>query len=413
MAIAEEATMEHGAPTIQMKFTEEQNALRETVAKFAQDEMVPVLDEMDEKEEFPVKTVQRMKDLGFFGVPVPEEYGGLGMGKVGYCIMLEELGKFDASHPAILGAHTSLGMSPLLYYGTEEQKQKFLAPAARGEKLMGFSLTEPHSGSDSGALKTEAKEEGDYWVLNGNKIFVTNGKEADQIVVMAANDANLGSNGGITAFLVEKGTKGFKVGRCEKKMGLHGTSTAELIFDNCAVPKGNIIGGVGKGFYVAMTALDVGRVSLGAGSCGGIWGSLNVGLNYANNRMQFDAPIIQYQAIQFKLADMAMHLHALRTMVYQAAAFQDSIGYDPKKWSRSDRLKKSRDSAVIKCLGSEWASKAVSEALQIHGGIGYIRGTPIERAYRDARISEIFEGTNEVQRMIIAGDLIGRNGFVP
>ncbi|MDE1835868.1 MAG: acyl-CoA dehydrogenase family protein [Euryarchaeota archaeon] len=413
MAIAEEATMEHGAPTIQMKFTEEQNALRETVAKFAQDEMVPVLDEMDEKEEFPVKTVQRMKDLGFFGVPVPEEYGGLGMGKVGYCIMLEELGKFDASHPAILGAHTSLGMSPLLYYGTEEQKQKFLAPAARGEKLMGFSLTEPHSGSDSGALKTEAKEEGDYWVLNGNKIFVTNGKEADQIVVMAANDANLGSNGGITAFLVEKGTKGFKVGRCEKKMGLHGTSTAELIFENCAVPKGNIIGGVGKGFYVAMTALDVGRVSLGAGSCGGIWGSLNVGLNYANNRMQFDAPIIQYQAIQFKLADMAMHLHALRTMVYQAAAFQDSIGYDPKKWSRSDRLKKSRDSAVIKCLGSEWASKAVSEALQIHGGIGYIRGTPIERAYRDARISEIFEGTNEVQRMIIAGDLIGRNGFVP
>ncbi len=413
MATAQEAMMEHGAPTIQMKFTEEQNALRETVAKFAEEEMAPILEEMDEKEEFPQKTVQRMKELGFFGVPIPEEYGGLGMGKVGYCIMLEELSKFDASHPAILGAHTSLGMTPLHYYGTEEQKQKFLVPAAKGEKLMGFSLTEPHSGSDSGSLKTEAKAEGDYWILNGNKIYVTNGKEADQIVVMAANDLKLGSNGGISAFLVEKGMKGFRLGRCEKKMGLHGTSTAELIFENCAVPKENIIGGVGRGFYVAMTALDVGRVSLGAGSCGGIWGALNVSLNYANNRMQFDAPIVQYQAIQFKLADMAMHLHALRTMVYQAAAFQDGLGYDPTKWPRSDRLKKSRDSAVIKCLGSEWASKAVNDALQIHGGIGYIRGTPIERAYRDARISEIFEGTNEVQRMIIAGDLIGRGGFVP
>jgi butyryl-CoA dehydrogenase len=393
---------------IELTFTEEQNALRETVAKFATEEMLPVLEDMDEKEEFPVKTVRRMKELGFFGVPIPEEYGGLGMGKIGYCIMLEELSKYDASHGAILGAHTSLGMSPILYYGTEEQKQKFLVPAAKGEKLMAFSLTEPHSGSDSGALITEAKPEGDYWVLNGNKIFVTNGKEADQIIVMAANDVKLGTNGGISAFLVEKGMKGFKVGRCEKKMGLHGTSTAELIFENCAIPKGNVIGGIGKGFYVAMTALDVGRVSLGAGSMGGIQGAMNVALEYSKNRMQFDAPIVQYQAIQFKLANMAMHLHALRTMVYQAAAMQDRMGHDPSKWARSDRLKKSRDSAVIKCLGSEWASQAINDALQIHGGIGYIRGTPIERAYRDARISEIFEGTNEVQRMIIAGDLIAR-----
>jgi butyryl-CoA dehydrogenase len=408
MSMAEEAMHGGSDENIQLKFTEEQDALRETVRKFAQDEVLPIVEEMDEKEEFPVKTVQRMKELGFFGVPIPEKYGGLGMGKVGYCIMMEELSQVDASHPAILGAHLSLGTSPVLYYGTEEQKQKFLVPAAKGEKLMAFSLTEPHSGSDSGSLKTEAKEEGDYWVLNGNKIFVTNGKEADQIIVMAANDLKRGTNGGISAFLVEKGMKGFRIGRCEKKMGLHGTSTAELIFENCAVPKGNVIGGVGKGFYVAMTALDVGRVSLGAGALGGMKGALKAALDYSQNRMQFDAPIVQYQAIQFKLADMAMHIHALRSMVYQAAAMQDRMGYDPSKWSRSDRLKKSRDSAVIKCLGSEWASRAVSEALQIHGGIGYIRGTAIERAYRDARISEIFEGTNEVQRMIIAGDLIAR-----
>ncbi len=394
--------------TIEMTFTEDQKALRDTVARFAKDEVTPVLDEMDEKEEFPQKTVARMKELGFFGVPIPEEYGGLGMGKVGYCIMLEELGKVDASHIAILAAHTSLGTSPLLYYGTEEQKQKYLAPAAKGERLMAFSLTEPGSGSDSGALVTEAKEEGDYYILNGSKIYVTNGKEADQIIIMASNDLSKGTHGGITAFLVEKGTKGLRVGRCEKKMGLHGTSTAELVLENCAVPKANVVGGVGKGFVVAMTALDVGRVSLGAGSLGGIQGAMNQALEYAKNRMQFDIPIVMHQAIQFKVADMAMHVLALESMVYQAAAFQDKMGYDPSKWSRSDRLKKSRDSAIIKCLASEWASKAVTDSLQIHGGIGYIRGTPIERAYRDARISEIFEGTNEIQRLIIAADMIER-----
>ncbi len=394
--------------TIEMTFTEDQKALRDTVARFAKDEVTPVLDEMDEKEEFPQKTVARMKELGFFGVPIPEEYGGLGMGKVGYCIMLEELGKVDASHIAILAAHTSLGTSPLLYYGTEEQKQKYLAPAAKGERLMAFSLTEPGSGSDSGALVTEAKEEGDYYILNGSKIYVTNGKEADQIIIMASNDLSKGTHGGITAFLVEKGTKGLRVGRCEKKMGLHGTSTAELVLENCAVPKANVVGGVGKGFVVAMTALDVGRVSLGAGSLGGIQGAMNQALEYAKNRMQFDIPIVMHQAIQFKVADMAMHVLALESMVYQAAAFQDKMGYDPSKWSRSDRLKKSRDSAIIKCLASEWTSKAVTDSLQIHGGIGYIRGTPIERAYRDARISEIFEGTNEIQRLIIAADMIER-----
>ncbi len=394
--------------TIELSFTDEQKALRETVARFAKDEIAPVVAEMDENEIFPEKTVAKMKEMGFFGVPIPEEYGGLGLGKVGYCIMLEEIGKVDASHIAILAAHTSLGTSPLLYFGTPEQKQKFLTPAAKGERIMAFSLTEPVSGSDSGGLITEAKQEGDYWIINGDKIYVTNGVEANQVVVMAANDVKKGSHGGITAFLVEKGTKGFRVGREEKKMGLHGTSTAELIFENCAVPKENVIGEVGQGFKVAMTALDVGRVSLGAGSLGGMQGALEAALEYSKNRLQFDKPIVWYQAIQFKLADIAMHIFALRNMVYQAAAFQDRMGYDMSKWGRTERKQKSRDSAIIKCLASEWASKAITDALQIHGGIGYIRGTPIERAYRDARISEIFEGTNEIQRLIIAGDLIER-----
>ncbi len=394
--------------TIDLTFTEEEIALRETVARFARDEIAPVVAEMDEKEEFPRKTVARMKELGLFGVPIPEEYGGLGLGKVGYCLAAEELAKVDASHVAILGAHISLGTTPLLYFGTEEQKQRFLIPAARGERLMGFSLTEPGSGSDSGSLVTEAKPEGDFWILNGTKIYVTNGAEADQIVVMAANDVKRGPEGGITAFLVERGQKGFRVGRTEKKMGLHGTSTAELVFENCAVPKDQVIGEVGKGFVVAMTALDVGRVSLGAGSLGGMQGALQEALTYAQNRMQFDLPIVEHQAVQFKLANMAMHIHALRGMVYQAAAFQDRMGYDPRKWTRSDRMKKTRDSAIIKCLASEWASQAINDALQIHGGLGYIRGTPIERAYRDARISEIFEGTNEIQRIVVARDLIAR-----
>jgi butyryl-CoA dehydrogenase len=383
-------------------------ALRATVARFAEEEVAPILAEMDERETFPAATVRRMKELGFFGLPIPEEYGGLGVGKTGYCTVMEELSKVDASHAAILGAHTSLGLTPLYYFGTEEQKQRFLVPAARGERLMAFSLTEPGSGSDSGALVTSARPEGDFHVLNGEKIYVTNGAEADLVLVLAANDARLGPRGGITAFLVEKGTRGFTVGRLEKKMGLHGTSTAQLLFQDCAVPKENVLGDVGRGFIVAMTALDVGRLSLGAGSLGGMQGALREALTYAKNRLQFDLPIVEHQAIQFKLADMAMHIHALKTMVYAAATHQDRMGPSVKDWTREDRAKKTRDSAIVKCLASEWATRTIHDALQIHGGLGYIRGTPIERAYRDARISEIFEGTNEIQRLVVARDLITR-----
>jgi acyl-CoA dehydrogenase len=389
-------------------FTADQEAFREAVRSFLEREVRPVVVAMDESETFPRATVSKMQAEGYFGVPVPEEYGGLGLGKVGYCILLEELGRIDASHGAIVGAHTSLGTMPLLSYGTPEQKRRWLVSAAKGEKLLAFSLTEPGSGSDSGAVHTTAQPDGDGWSLTGTKIYVTNGKEADTVIVMAANDAKKGPSGGVTAFLLDKDLPGFSVGRCEKKMGLHGTSTAELVLDHVSVGPERVLHEVGKGFHVAMTALDVGRVSLGAASLGGMEAACSEALSFAQNRTQFGLPISEYEAIQFKLADMAMAIHALRLMVYQAAANQDRLGPDPAKWTRLERAAKTREAAIVKCLASEWASDVIDEALQIHGGLGYIRGTPIERAYRDARISKIFEGTNEIQRVVIARDLMSR-----
>ena len=394
--------------SIEFSFTPEQEALREGVRAFLQKEVVPIVTEMDEKEEFPAGTVAKMQEQGYFGVPVPEEYGGLGLGKVGYCILLEEIGKVDASHGSIVGAHTSLGTTPLLYYGTPEQKERWLIPAARGKKLLAFSLTEPESGSDSGAVHTTAERRGDRWVLNGTKIYVTNGREADTVVLLAANNVKLGPNGGVTAFLIDRGVPGFRVGRSEKKMGLHGTSTAELVLENVELGPEHVLGEVGRGFIVAMTALDVGRVSLGAAALGGIQAALAAALDFAKKRTQFGLPISEYEVVQFKLADMAMKVPALRYLVYHAAARQDKMGNDPNAWSRIDRQEKTREAATVKCLASEWASEVIDEALQIHGGLGYIRGTPIERAYRDVRILEIFEGTNEIQRLVVSRDLIAR-----
>jgi alkylation response protein AidB-like acyl-CoA dehydrogenase len=393
---------------IDFTFSADQEAFRSAVRAFLEKEVAPRVAEMDEKEEFPRESVRRMQEEGYFGVPVPEAYGGLGLGKVGYCILLEELGKVDASHGTIVGAHTSLGTTPLLYYGTEEQRTRWLVPAAKGEKLLAFSLTEPGSGSDSGAVHTVAERDGADWVVTGNKIYVSNGREADAVILMAANNPTLGPAGGVTAFVVDTNLPGFRVGRCEKKMGLHGTSTAELIFDHVRLGPDRVLGEVGKGFLVAMTALDVGRVSLGAASLGGMEAAASAALEFSQHRTQFGHAIAEFEAIQFKLADMAMKIHALRYLVYHAAEQQDRMGTDPARWSRLERHQKTRDAATVKCLGSEWASDVIDEALQIHGGLGYIRGTPIERAYRDARISEIFEGTNEIQRLVVARDLMDR-----
>jgi len=393
---------------IEFSFTPDQEAFRAAVRTFLEREVAPIVAEMDETEQFPAATVGRMQQEGYFGVPIPEEYGGLGLGKVGYCLLLEELGRVDSSHGAIVGAHTSLGTIPLLYFGTEEQKRKFLVPAAKGEKLLAFSLTEPGSGSDSGAVLTVAEPAGTGFRLTGTKLYVTNGREADTVVLLAATDPKRGPNGGVTAFLLDRGMPGLTVGRCEKKMGLHGTSTAELDLDHVEVGPDRVLGPVGGGFVVAMTALDVGRVSLGACSLGAMEAATSGALDFAQKRVQFGQPIAQHEAIQFKLADMAMKVHALRYLVYQAAAHQDGLGTDPSRWGRRARQEKTREAATVKCLGSEWASDVIDEALQIHGGLGYIRGTPIERAYRDARIGEIFEGTNEIQRLVVARDLLDR-----
>ncbi len=386
----------------------DQEAFRSAVRAFLQKEVAPIVAEMDETEQFPAATVRRMQQEGYFGVPIPEQYGGLGLGKVGYCLLLEELGRVDASHGTIVGAHTSLGTTPLLYFGSEEQKQRYLVPAAKGDRLLAFSLTEPGSGSDSGAVHTVAEKVGDAWSLTGTKLYVSNGREADTIVVLAASDPKRGPSGGVTAFLLDKGRQGFSVGRCEKKMGLHGTSTAELILDHVELGPEQVLGPVGAGFVVAMTALDIGRVSLGAASLGAMEAATSGALDFAQKRVQFGAPIAQHEAIQFKLADMAMKVHALRYLVYHAADHQDQLGIDVARWSREARQAKTREAAIVKCLASEWASDVIDQALQVHGGLGYIRGTPIERAYRDARISEIFEGTNEIQRLVVARDLLER-----
>ena len=310
-------------------FTADQEAFRAAVRGFLSKEVAPIVAEMDEREEFPAASVARMREEGYFGVPVPEQYGGLGLGKVGYCLLLEELGRVDASHGAIVGAHTSLGTTPLLYYGTEEQKQRWLVPAAKGQRLLAFSLTEPGSGSDSGAVHTVAEAKGARYVLTGTKIYVTNGREADTVIVMAATNPKLGPSGGVSAFILDKGTPGFSVGRSEKKMGLHGTSTAELILDHAEVGPECLLGELGRGFHVAMTALDVGRVSLGAASLGAIEAAISEAVSFSKNRTQFGLPISEYEAIQFKLADMAMYRQALRYLVYHAAAHQVALGTDP------------------------------------------------------------------------------------
>ncbi|MCI4373856.1 MAG: acyl-CoA dehydrogenase family protein, partial [Thermoplasmata archaeon] len=330
---------------IEFSFTPDQDAFREAARSFLQKEVAPIVGEMDEKEEFPATSVHRMQEEGYFGIPIPEAYGGLGLGKVGYCVFLEELGKVDASHSVIVGAHTSLGATPILYYGTEEQKRRWLVPAAQGRRLLAFSLTEPGSGSDSGAIRTVAEKQGDRWVLTGNKIYVSNGREAGTVLLLAGNDLKLGPNGGVTAFLVDTDVAGFKVGRCEKKMGLHGTSTAELILDHVELGPECVLGEVGTGFHVAMTALDVGRVSLGASALGGIEAALTGALQFSQSRTQFGLPISEYQAIQFKLADMAMRAQALRLLVFHAAAHQDRMGSDPKQWSRLERAEKTREAS--------------------------------------------------------------------
>jgi alkylation response protein AidB-like acyl-CoA dehydrogenase len=332
------------------------------------------------------------------GVPFPREYGGAGLGEMGYCILMEEMGRVCTSTATLIGAHIGIGAMAIYLGGNEEQKRKYLVPLAQGEKLAAFALTEPSAGSDAAAIRTRAIRQGDRYILSGNKIYITNGSFADIISVMALTDPALGARGGATAFIVEKGFPGFKVGTIERKMGIRGSATAELIFDEVEVPAGNVLGQVGMGFIVFMQTLDIGRVTLGAACLGGAQAALEMAIRYAKVRERFGRPLAHLQAVQFTIAEMAAEIEALRSLVYRTA------------WLVDTGQPFTKEAGMCKLLGSEIASRCVERALQIHGALGYSRDFPMERMVRDSRIAEIFEGTNEIQRIVIATELFREVG---
>jgi acyl-CoA dehydrogenase len=374
---------------------DELTLLARTVRDFVETRLQPIEKQVEDSDEIPSEIVREMAGLGFFGLPFPEDCGGVGAGDLGYCLALEQFGRTSAAFSNLIGAHTSIGSMSIYLGGTDEQKRRYLPDLTAGRKLAAFSLTEPSSGSDAASIQTSARKDGGRWLLNGTKIWVTNGPIADVVVVYAANDRAKGARGGITAFIVEKGFKGFRVGKIDEKMGLRGSKTGELIFEDCEVPDENVLGGeVGAGFRTALGALDIGRVSLSAGAVGSSQYLLELGIAHAKRRKQFGQPIAANQAIQWMLADSAVEIHAARLMVYDAAA----------KLDRGVRV--SREAAMVKVYASELANRVADRVLQIHGGMGYMKDSPVERAYRDARILRIYEGTSEVQRMIIAEDLL-------
>ena len=379
-----------------MKFelTEEQNLIRQTVRDFAETEIAPSAAERDEEERFDRSLMfDKLAELGLTGIVFPEEYDGAGADYISYAIAVEELSRVCASTGVTLSAHVSLGANPIYLFGTEEQKQKFLTPLARGEKMGAFGLTEPAAGSDAGSTKTTAVKHGNDWILNGTKIFITNAGDAEIYVVLARTDKEAVKHHGISAFIIEKGTPGFSFGKKEKKLGIRSSPTMELVFENCHVPEENMLGEEGAGFKVAMKTLDGGRIGIGAQAIGIAQGALDESTAYAKERKQFDTPIAKFQGIQFQLADMATQIEAARLLVYNAA------------YRASSGLSYSTSSAMAKLMASETAMKTTTQAVQILGGYGYTREYPVERMMRDAKITEIYEGTSEVQRIVIGSSL--------
>ena len=380
-------------------FPKEYQLFRRMVREFAENEVRPLAARIDREHRVPFETLKKAAELGLLGVPFPQEYGGMGGGETGYCILMEELGRVCTSTATVIGAHIGIGAMAIYLDGTEEQKQKYLRPLARGEKIAAFALTEPQAGSDAAAIKTTAVRDGNDYVLNGSKVFITNGDIADIVTVMAVTDPALGVRGGITAFIVEKEFPGFKVGRLENKMGIRGSTTAELIFEDCRVPAENVLGEFGAGFITFMRTLDVGRASLGAACLGGAQAALEAAIKWAKAREQFGTPIAQKQSVHFMIADMATEIEALRWLVYHTA------------WLIDRGQPHTKEAAMCKLYGSEVASRCIYKALQIMGSMGYSRDYWVERGFRDARIAEIFEGTNEIQRIVIAANLFRPEGL--
>jgi alkylation response protein AidB-like acyl-CoA dehydrogenase len=379
------------------ELTDEHKLMRQMVREFAEAEIAPGVAERDEQERFDRALMyDRLGALGLTGIVFPEEYGGAGADYLSYAIAVEELSRVCASTGVTLSAHLSLGANPIYLFGTEEQKQQYLVPLADGRKLGAFGLTENSAGSDAGGTRTTATRDGDAWVLNGSKIFITNGGDAEIYVVFARTDKNAQKHHGISAFIVEKGTPGFSFGKKEQKMGIRSSPTMELVFDNCRIPAENLLGEEGQGFKIAMKTLDGGRIGIASQALGIAQGAFEAALAYAKERKQFDQPIGAFQAVQFKLADMATEIEAARLLIYQSA-YKASAG-----------LSYGKESAMAKMYASDVAMKVTTEAVQIFGGYGFTRDFPVERMMRDAKITQIYEGTNEVQRLVI-GAAISRD----
>ncbi|WP_144460134.1 acyl-CoA dehydrogenase [Siminovitchia fortis] len=370
------------------KLSEEHEMIRKMVRDFAKKEVEPTAAERDEEESFDMDIFEKMAGLGLTGIPWPEKYGGIGSDFLAYCIAVEELSRVCASTGVTLSAHTSLAGWPVYTFGTEKQKQKYLKPMAEGTKIGAYGLTEPGSGSDASSMKTTAKRDGDHYVLNGSKIFITNGGIADIYIVFAL--LNPEDKRSSTAFIIEKGFEGFSVGKKEKKLGIRSSPTTEIIFEDCKVPAENVLGEEGQGFKIAMMTLDGGRNGIAAQAVGIAQGALDVAVEYAKERKQFGRPIVDNQAIAFKLADMATGIEASRLLTYQAA------------WLESEGLPYGKESAMSKLMAGDTAMKVTTEAVQIFGGYGYTKDYPVERYMRDAKITQIYEGTQEIQRLVIS-----------
>ena len=375
--------------------TKGQEALRAQIRQFAEEEIRPQAFLMDQNNEFPEEAIRKLGERGWMGLPYPDEYGGAGLDVMSYAIAVEELARVDGGAGVILSAHVSLGSWPIFAFGTEEQKRKYLVPLAKGEKIGAFGLTEPNAGSDAGGTETTAIDKGDHWLLNGGKIFITNAPKADTYVVFAVTTPDIGTRG-ISAFIVEKGWKGFTFGDHYDKMGIRSSSTAELIFNNVRVPKENMLGKEGEGFKIAMATLDGGRIGIAAQALGIAQGAFEHALAYAKERVQFGKPIGAQQIISFKLADMATKLRCARYLIYSAAELKEQ--HEPY----------GMESAMAKMYASDIALEVTNDALQIFGGSGFLKGMEVERAYRDAKITTIYEGTNEIQRVVIASHLLGK-----
>jgi len=367
--------------------------MKELFRKFSENEVKPLAQEVDEKESFPYETVKKMALFGFMGIPVGKELGGQGCDTLAYAMCVEELSRVCATTGVIVSAHTSLCAAPIDKYGTPAQKEKYLIPLAKGEKMGAFGLTEPGAGTDAAGQQTKAVLDGDNYILNGSKIFITNGGVADIFIIMAMTDKSKGTKG-ISAFIVEKEFPGFSVGKKELKMGIRGSSTTELVFENCIVPKENLLGAVGKGFGIAMETLDGGRIGIAAQALGIAQGALDETVAYVKERKQFGKSISAFQNTQFELADMKTQIEAARLLVYKAARAKDT----QKRYSE--------EAAMAKLFASNTAMSVTTKCVQLYGGYGYTRDYPIERMMRDAKITEIYEGTSEVQKMVIAGALL-------